>query len=443
MHFQPFSLLLGVPPPHLVSATVAIPAPAIPGYLTDDGKSSELSSGASGSGSEQSAQKEALGLSRVSVPKFARVCFVQNGANAVAQVAHVINTVRSSKTRKETVNSFIQKTLQINFDRFGFDLDDESNILFPGLCPRIHSSWNFYSLLALVPSLSTLTAMIEMLERMNIEWQAQLDERGVKGLTPRPLEAAALAGATYEVILLHPEHFLANGAPLPIFDSTTNQWVCYTVQDGELKDPSGNRLAPFQDPADPAVRRAALNPLFFTINAYLKIEYHNSRYSSQFPSCTVEIIELIKKLYELIYFLPAPQLGSDGWEIDEAIRLLEMRKTAERKRKRSEYGPRRSPRTSSPLAKSRGSPSGDDREERVDTHKLTTENLDRLEEIIVEEHVKAASSLVNDPKTPLEERMMLGAWFFSPCAGPYPPLTKGMVAAMSSSSEMGSRYVTS
>ncbi|KAJ7655393.1 hypothetical protein B0H17DRAFT_378428 [Mycena rosella] len=221
----------------LVPAVATTPALAIPRPLTYDGESSQLSSG----GSEHSAQKEALGLSRANAPEFARVCFVQKGANAVAHLAHAINTVRSSKRRKEAINLVIQNILQISFDKFTFDLDDESNVIFRASTSFIRIAHRFRILCSMPspphllgflcptrprPSLSTLTTMIEMLERTNIEWQAQLDERGVKGFRPRPLEPAAFADATYEVILLHPEHFLPNGAPLPIFDSTTNQWRC-------------------------------------------------------------------------------------------------------------------------------------------------------------------------------------------------------------------------
>jgi hypothetical protein len=224
----------------------------------------------------------------------------------------------------------------------------------------------------------------------------------------------AFKGAKYDLILLHPKHFLPNGAPLPIFNQTTNQWVCYTVQDGELKDSSGNRLAPFEDPAG-ATRSQGLNPLFFTINAFLKIESHETKYTSQFPRHTLQIIDLVKKLYDLIYFLPTPQPGTRGRAIDEVAEAEAAE--AEAGKNKKDTKPVGNPRTGSSLASGSGSSGGleesEETEEFITTH-LTAKSLSRLEELSIEEEVKIASDLLNDRKAPAEERKALGSWFMSP-----------------------------
>jgi hypothetical protein len=53
--------------------------------------------------SERSAEKENLGLLRLQALQFDKLCVVQRGPNAVAQFAHLINTVRTDLTRRKAV----------------------------------------------------------------------------------------------------------------------------------------------------------------------------------------------------------------------------------------------------------------------------------------------------------------------------------------------------
>jgi hypothetical protein len=204
---------------------------------------------------------------------------------------------------------------------------------------------------------------------------------------------------------------------------------------------------PFEDPAGPT-RRAALNPLLLTINAYLKIEFHNAKYASQFPSQTLKIVDLVKKLNKLIYFLPNPQPGSIGQALDEAEQLEEAAQLKRKREKKSEdtHHPVARSRRSSPLASGSESQAGGD----GTNAQPTPDNLSQLEDFFAEQEVKMAADLLNNPKTPIGEQMALSFWFFSPnrtspplsqttsyahtlsnAAGKYAPDTDGMVAARS------------
>jgi hypothetical protein len=295
-----------------------------------------------------------------------------------------------------------------------------------------------------------MDVLIAMLEKGNIMWQAQVDTNGTTaGFFPRFIDVRVFGkvlgvswltiakwgtfnNITFELLVLHPDHFLPENTPLPIRDRATNTWTNYTVQDMELKDGSGIPLAPFPDP-NSLHRGQAINPLLVTMNAQLKLSYHQTHYAYAYPPHIASKMRQVERLYELIYFAPTPTEGSRGWIKDEAIRIAAADAQDAKREAASPNPARRSPRAHSTLESgSSGGGSGggtthqlvdhgevdgmeDRKDGKADYQALTTGNLARLEEIWAEEEDDEAERLLFDPETPASERMVLSSWLMSTC----------------------------
>ncbi|KAJ7885993.1 hypothetical protein B0H13DRAFT_900544 [Mycena leptocephala] len=156
------------------------PLPELPGVQNPP--TSQVIPATADDGSERTAQKDALGISRITPVSFPRVCIVQRALSSTVTLAHIVNTVRTNTRRKGAVERFVFKVIQVT--RIVFNLDDECNLLY--INPQFHRGWDLFSLFVLIVSSASMDVLIAMLEKGNIMWQAQVDTNGTTaGFFPR------------------------------------------------------------------------------------------------------------------------------------------------------------------------------------------------------------------------------------------------------------------
>jgi hypothetical protein len=77
------------------------PLPELPGVQNPP--TSQVIPATADDGSERTAQKDALGISRITPVSFPRVCIVQRALSSTVTLAHIVNTVRTNTRRKGAV----------------------------------------------------------------------------------------------------------------------------------------------------------------------------------------------------------------------------------------------------------------------------------------------------------------------------------------------------
>jgi len=123
-----------------------------------------------------------------------------------------------------------------------FTLNNPCNLAF--LEPSIHASLGLYAFIAITPSASTLEELIQMVQSDNGDRQRDIN---CGDLTWRTLcfTAPCFANPQYELVALHPEHFLPNGFPLTVYDHETGTYKNYVAARDrclrETADPSSQR----------------------------------------------------------------------------------------------------------------------------------------------------------------------------------------------------------
>ena len=141
----------------------------------------------------------------------------------------------------------------------------------------------------------------------------------------------------YELVALHPEHFLPNGCPLTVYDHGTGTYKTYVAAGDrclrETVDPSSHRLPPFYHRA--VSRDGFLEPNVYlvTLNAEIKFRRYLKMVEATPPPTPLpdHVLSLIHRTIEfvrLLYWLPTPTKGSKGERI-LAQQLASRRKNTE------------------------------------------------------------------------------------------------------------------
>ena len=128
----------------------------------------------------------------------------------------------------------------------------------------------------------------------------------------------------YELVSLHPEHFLPRGSTLPIYDPATRTCKNYVPsRDRRLREsiePDSARLPPFCHDFQNRNNFDNLNILLVAINAEIKFRRYLKMIQEDPPTTALpdDVLALMRRVVELVdllYWVPVPTKGSKGYTI--------------------------------------------------------------------------------------------------------------------------------
>ncbi|PPQ73761.1 hypothetical protein CVT26_011879 [Gymnopilus dilepis] len=233
-------------------------------------------------------------------------CFITKQTGYHLKKFHWINTVR-----KDKISEFNVETLLTGLHcivRIDFSLEEASNLT--PLDRNLHYALDKLSFFAVTCSKETLKSMIALVDTENKNWQAQRNKgqrvyaRSFVFLEP------PFSDATYELVLLHPRHFLQKkGSALTAFTEDGERLLVgkmyFVSPDGALREGPDDSKPRF--PAFPPNRARAsedmLNPFLVVLNAGIAFRRFMRRPRQLCPEYA-ELINLTLELVDLIYFKP-------------------------------------------------------------------------------------------------------------------------------------------
>ncbi|KAI0298917.1 hypothetical protein BC826DRAFT_88993 [Russula brevipes] len=260
-------------------------------------------------------------------------CMVTKLVKYTHQLMHFINAVRGEDPSavEEIIDDLAITPLE------DFTLDSLCNLVF--LESHIHTSLDLYAFIAITPSSSTLDKLIQMVTSDNDARQHAIDGKGVMIRRSLSFTAPCFVNSQYELVALHPEHFLPNGCPLTVYDHGTGTYKTYVAAGDrclrETVDPSSHPLPPFHPRA---VSRGVslcskLNVFFVALNAEIRFRRYLKMVSATppptpLPDHVLSLIHRTIELVRLLYWEPTPTKGSNGERV-LAQQLASRRKNTE------------------------------------------------------------------------------------------------------------------
>ncbi|KAF8800316.1 hypothetical protein BYT27DRAFT_7148643 [Phlegmacium glaucopus] len=226
-----------------------------------------------------------------------------------------VGAVKMDKDHKADVESLL-KGLGVVYH--AFHLEDPTNVANFDLV--IHNAMNpYYAFIAFTTSLDTLDGLISTIQCNNDARQQIFDSYGMH--YPCIVDCAdCFLDPTYELVALHPEHFLPPGRHLSIYDHSTTSWKSYVVASDrmlrETQDPSSPSLPAFSH--SPACAPPT-NPFLVILNAYIKFQRYN-RIQPAPPPLPPHVVQLMTKtniLVSLLYWTPEIRPNTKGAQIHE------------------------------------------------------------------------------------------------------------------------------
>jgi len=190
----------------------------------------------------------------------------------------------------------------------------------------LHVSLDKYGFFAVTASLTTLREIIALVEEQNRIWQDKYDE-GIGyirafhvspfGLIPLYLLTSffqlgkrPFSNAQYEMVVLHPEHFLPKGSSLTFYTRVNDQLQGknYVVgHDRTLRESPGTMDSPRLPAFTFDTHRAALPLNVFLVVLNAEIKFRRYKRMGTMPNLPADVEELMDKtieLVELIYWKP-------------------------------------------------------------------------------------------------------------------------------------------
>jgi len=190
----------------------------------------------------------------------------------------------------------------------------------------LHVSLDKYGFFAVTASLTTLREIIALVEEQNRIWQDRFDGGRPYirdfdvipfGLIPLylltsffQLRLRPFSNAQYELVVLHPEHFLPKGSGLTFYTRVSDQLhgKAYVVgHDRTLRESPGTTDSPRLPAFTFDANRAALplNVFLVVLNAEIKFRrYRRMGTMPKLPEDFEELMDETIKLVELIYWKP-------------------------------------------------------------------------------------------------------------------------------------------
>lgn len=142
----------------------------------------------------------------------------------------------------------------------------------------------------------------------------------------------------YELVALHPEHFIPGGSPLTVYDATTSTYKNYVAASDqclrESHDPSSPRFPTFRHHSPSRDYPKNLNVFLVIINAEIKFRRYFEMIRLQpaptpLPNDVLSLMRRTMELVDLIYWKPTPTKGSSG-EAIVADEITNSRRNRER-----------------------------------------------------------------------------------------------------------------
>jgi len=190
----------------------------------------------------------------------------------------------------------------------------------------LYVSLDKYGFFAVTASLTTLQEIIALVEEQNRIWQDRFDggrpyyrdfDVSLFSLIPLylltsffQLRLRPFSNAQYELVVLHPEHFLPKGSSLTFYTRVSDQLhgKAYVVgHDRTLRESPGTTDSPRLPAFTFDANRAALplNVFLVVLNAEIKFRrYRRMGTMPKLPEDFEELMDETIKLVELIYWKP-------------------------------------------------------------------------------------------------------------------------------------------
>ncbi|KAF8344504.1 hypothetical protein F5887DRAFT_1075330 [Amanita rubescens] len=260
-------------------------------------------------------------------------CLITKSVKYAHHLAHMVNAVRSGDP--QPLHDLIELDLGI-IPYVRFTLDDPCNLVL--LEPFVHMSLDLFAFIALTPSSSTVNELIEMVKSDNDRRQQEMDRKGIERGRSLNFHHSSFTNPEYELLSLHPEHFLPRGAVLPIYDPATGTCRNYVPsRDRRLREsiePDSARLPPFRHDFQNREGSYELNIFLVTLNAEIKFRRYLKMIQQQPPATALpdDVLALMRRVVELVdllYWVPVPTEGSKGYAM-QTQRAFMKRKNPER-----------------------------------------------------------------------------------------------------------------
>ena len=221
----------------------------------------------------------------------------------------------------------------------------------------VHKSLDTYAFVALTASSSTICDLIDMVTADNDRRQQQMDETGhdfrrnfriiVMAIPSVPViatlilyviqfDSSSFTNPEYELVTLHPEHFLPYGSVLAIYHSVTAPTTYVPARDRRLRtspEPDSARLPAFRHVTRSGTNRH-LNVFLVVLNAEIKFRRYFHMVDQHPPTTPlpVDVLNLKRltiKLVDILYWKPVPTEGSRGEAVYHKL-MEQARKNPER-----------------------------------------------------------------------------------------------------------------
>ncbi|KIM84707.1 hypothetical protein PILCRDRAFT_393899 [Piloderma croceum F 1598] len=237
-------------------------------------------------------------------------CLVTKIIKYTHQLTHWVNAVRNEDP--EPVEDLFEEVLRVT--PAVFTLDQPCNLAF--LESFVHTALDLYAFIAITASLSTLNDLIEMVQSDNDHRQLVMDDKGIDIRRSLNFDIPSFTNPEYELVALHPEHFLPLGNMLTVYDPGTAIYKHYVVATDryirESPHPSSPRLPAFHHVSEDRDPMDRLNVFLVIINAEIKFRRYFAMVQPTTP-LPVDVINLMHRtinLVDLLYWQPAPKKGS-------------------------------------------------------------------------------------------------------------------------------------
>ncbi|KAF9485947.1 hypothetical protein BDN70DRAFT_870425 [Pholiota conissans] len=258
-------------------------------------------------------------------------CLITRSFSYTHERARWISAVRGDEDRKTEVEQFI---IGLGIVHSEFSLDNANNLA--NLDRVVHKSLDSYALIAVTGTLETLRELSSLIKADNDGRQQYIDRTGIK--EPRGFKLFSsnptFKNPKYQLVALHPEHFLPGGSVFTWYDPVRGTYKTYRPSpDRRLRESPGDltmpSFAPFSGPTREELFH--LNPLLVILNAEIKFR----RYlllpppAQPLPEDVLDLITETGKLVDLIYWEVKATPGSAGermrMKAEEGMRRNEPR----------------------------------------------------------------------------------------------------------------------
>ncbi|KAJ3502972.1 hypothetical protein NLJ89_g8640 [Agrocybe chaxingu] len=253
-------------------------------------------------------------------------CFITRKPGYALQKAHWINAVRKNPPEKVAVERFLNG---LSVVRREFSLNSASNLT--PLDPTLHYTMDKLGFFAVTCSKVTLKAMIEVVDAEN-----KIFDEDPMGYTRYfKIEKEPFSNAEYEMVVLHPDHFLPIGSTLAMHTQDPNNparlvgKLYMASADGALRETSNDHSPRFPAfrPTCRLEQKHCLNPFLVVLNAAMAFRrYMKTTFQRPAPLCTDyrDLVDLTLALADKIYHKPVIQVALQASSDARQLAIMKM-----------------------------------------------------------------------------------------------------------------------